>query len=368
MLYQFLAANRERILALTTKKAFALLGKLPATPESARGLPAYFDRLAAELEREAKRPRKHAARRRGVATARQGRELARLGYTVAQVVHSYGALCQAITELASAEKAAITAGEFGTLNLSLDNAIAQALEGFVEEAHSGGGGSRERIGFLVHELRNALSPALVAHAMVKKGVVGAGGGTNALLERNLNRMADLLDRSFFESRRRRGREADLQPVDLREVVADIESQVSAQARLRRLTLKTAAPPRLLVRADLASLVSALSNLVQNAIKYSKPGGTIWVRGRAEDHEAVIEVEDHCGGLPAGKAEELFQPFVQKGSDRSGLGLGLAISRQAVELNGGRLIVHDLPGKGCVFTLSLPRSAAGGSHAQKVSHR
>ncbi|MDE2511266.1 MAG: HAMP domain-containing histidine kinase, partial [Elusimicrobia bacterium] len=57
--------------------------------------------------------------------------------------------------------------------------------------------------------------------------------------------------------------------------------------------------------------------------------------------------------PKGKAEELFRPFTQKGEDRTGLGLGLSISRQAVARIGGELTVRDLPGKGCVFSISLP---------------
>jgi hypothetical protein len=106
--------------------------------------------------------------------------------------------------------------------------------------------------------------------------------------------------------------------------------------------------------DYHYLISALSNLVQNAIKYSMKDGTIWVRSRDADKNVVLEVEDQCGGLPKGKAEELFQPFTQKNKDRTGLGLGLTISRQAVALNGGTLAVRDLPGKGCIFSMTLPK--------------
>ncbi|HEX9102683.1 MAG TPA: HAMP domain-containing sensor histidine kinase, partial [Polyangia bacterium] len=70
---------------------------------------------------------------------------------------------------------------------------------------------------------------------------------------------------------------------------------------------------------------------------------------------VIEVQDQCGGLPPGKTEELFSPFVQKGADRSGFGLGLAIARQAAESHHGTVKVANLPGVGCVFTIDLPVS-------------
>jgi C4-dicarboxylate-specific signal transduction histidine kinase len=69
---------------------------------------------------------------------------------------------------------------------------------------------------------------------------------------------------------------------------------------------------------------------------------------------LIDVLDHCGGLPPGSAESMFMPFVQEGQDRSGLGLGLSIARRSVEANGGLLSVRNQPGAGCVFTIDLPR--------------
>jgi signal transduction histidine kinase len=68
----------------------------------------------------------------------------------------------------------------------------------------------------------------------------------------------------------------------------------------------------------------------------------------------IDVEDECGGLPAGNAEKMFLPFGQQNADKTGLGLGLSISRKGVEAMGGTIAVRDLPGKGCIFTIDLPR--------------
>jgi signal transduction histidine kinase len=68
------------------------------------------------------------------------------------------------------------------------------------------------------------------------------------------------------------------------------------------------------------------------------------------------VEDECGGLPPGKVEDLFRPFEQRGTDRSGMGLGLTICRKAAHANHGEILVRDLPGKGCIFTLDLPKSS------------
>jgi signal transduction histidine kinase len=105
------------------------------------------------------------------------------------------------------------------------------------------------------------------------------------------------------------------------------------------------------------LGSAVSNLLQNAFKFSRRNGTVSLTARAVGNRILIEVEDACGGLPDGKIEELFRPFKQRSSDRSGLGLGLSITRRAVEANDGTLKARSVAGKGCVFTIDLPRSAA-----------
>jgi signal transduction histidine kinase len=68
---------------------------------------------------------------------------------------------------------------------------------------------------------------------------------------------------------------------------------------------------------------------------------------------LLEIEDKCGGLPLGDAEELFKPFSQIGTDKSGVGIGLTISRRSVSLNKGILSVRDLPHQGCVFSIDLP---------------
>jgi len=379
MLHKFLVDNRERILAVTRKKTVEISEDRPTSEEAERGLPQFYDQLVYEMKRESqglpKSSEKSTERKHGaISTAQHGKELSRLGYTVSQVVHGYGVLCQAVTEVAEAMKAPISAGEFSVLNLSLDIAIADAVTGFTNQTGLENVDSAKRMGFLVHELRNALAAALIAHSMVKKGVVGTGGSTNALLERNLNRMRDILDRSFSEVRMANDKAVDHEPVFLIKIVEEVEATANEEARSRGLTIKVEVDHRLQVSGDHNYLISALSNLVQNAIKYSKENGTIWVRSRETEKEIVLEVEDECGGLPKGKAEELFKPFTQKNANRTGLGLGLTISRQAVALNGGTLAVHDMPGKGCLFSIALPKpraprpTAEAGRSASRRAHK
>jgi signal transduction histidine kinase len=102
------------------------------------------------------------------------------------------------------------------------------------------------------------------------------------------------------------------------------------------------------------IAAALANLLQNAFKFSRANGHIVLRTDTTAGRILIEVEDECGGLPPGQAEDLFRPFAQRSADRSGLGLGLAIARESVEADGGEIRARSVPGKGCVFTIDLPR--------------
>jgi signal transduction histidine kinase len=113
-------------------------------------------------------------------------------------------------------------------------------------------------------------------------------------------------------------------------------------------------PRLAVDADRDLLFSAVGNLLQNAFKFTHPGSEVTLNAYSAADRILIDVEDNCGGLPAGDAERMFRPFTQTGDDKSGLGLGLSIARRSIEANAGILSVRDVPGSGCVFTIDLPR--------------
>lgn len=108
-----------------------------------------------------------------------------------------------------------------------------------------------------------------------------------------------------------------------------------------------------VCADRQLLTSAVSNLLQNAFKFSRAHASVALVTRVVADRVLIEVSDECGGLPSGKADEMFRPFVRRSVNTSGLGLGLSIARNAVRANGGGIRVRDLPGTGCVFTIDLP---------------
>jgi signal transduction histidine kinase len=104
------------------------------------------------------------------------------------------------------------------------------------------------------------------------------------------------------------------------------------------------------------LFSAVNNLLQNAFKITRHRTEVSLNAYAAADRIVIDVEDQCGGLPLGAVETMFEPFTQVGGDGSGVGLGLSISRRAIEANDGLLSVRDCPGRGRIFTIDLPRRA------------
>jgi signal transduction histidine kinase len=105
-------------------------------------------------------------------------------------------------------------------------------------------------------------------------------------------------------------------------------------------------------ADPQILGSALMNVLNNAFKYTAPGGRVVLRGRIAGGRLLLEVEDECGGIPD-TTRDLFHAFERRATDRPGVGLGLSIARKAVASQDGNIVVRNMPGKGCVFVIDLP---------------
>jgi signal transduction histidine kinase len=214
-----------------------------------------------------------------------------------------------------------------------------------------------RLGQFAHELRNHLGTATLAVMALKTGRVGVASATGAVLDRSLVNLRNLIDRSLAEVRINSGAILQQQLFSLADFIGDVKAAGDLEASVRGCRLVVAeVDAQLAVDGDRDLLFSAVGNLLQNAFKFTCPGGEVTVRAYAAADRVVIDVGDECGGLPAGDTEAVFAPYAQAGGDRSGLGLGLSISRRSVEANHGRLAARDIPGHGCVFSIELPRHA------------
>lgn len=361
MLHEFLTENHEELERRCSAKVAKRYTPQQSALQDEHGIPVFLDQLIETLRSERTVDHAHSELPADIGhrAGKHGGELLRKGFSVDQVVHDYGDLCQALTELAHEKKVAISVEDFRTFNRCLDDAIADAVTEFGRQrdqlvADAGTQTMNERLGTLAHELRNLLNTAMLAFQAIDSGSVALHGATGAVLGRSLVGLRDLIDRSLADVRLSVLPEAQREPIPIYELVNEIRISAAMEAKARALTLSI--PPvdeAWVVEGDRQMLAAALANLLQNAFKFTRPEGNVTLRVNASANSVLIEVEDQCGGLP-GNPEELFQPFRQRSGDRTGLGLGLSISRRSVEANGGVLSVRNLPGMGCIFTIDLPR--------------
>lgn len=375
--YSFLVDNRDELIARCRSRVASRTGRNEESVDLARGVPLFLEQVIGTLRAETVESGREGRQgdesfrisgaslgdpltqsEIGMTASEHGKDLLDLGYSVDDVVHDYGDLCQAITDLAIERDIPCTLDEFRTLNRCLDNAIADAVTAFTQHreraiAHQTSVDEIQRLGFIVHELRNYLQTATLAFGALESGKLGISGSTAFLVKRSHESMASLLTDAISGVRSSATRSVH-EPFPLKTMVDDATLAATLPARENGSTLTVGdVDASLLVRGNRIQLTAALVNLLQNAFKFTRPQTEVVLRTYRGKDRVVIEVRDHCGGLPPGAAERVFSPFQQAGPDRSGLGLGLSIARQSVEADGGWLRVTDLPGIGCVFSIDLP---------------
>jgi two-component system phosphate regulon sensor histidine kinase PhoR len=163
---------------------------------------------------------------------------------------------------------------------------------------------------------------------------------------------DLLDLSRVE----RGT-LDVEPVDLVGLVKEVVGGYADRAEERRIRLDAELQPGVAMRGDRAQLGLLLSNLIDNALRYTPAKGTVRVRLDAAEGRAILQVADNGEGIPADELPRIFERFyrVDKARTRQtgGTGLGLAIVRHVAEAHGGAVRAGSELGRGSTFTVTLP---------------
>jgi len=221
----------------------------------------------------------------------------------------------------------------------------------------------EFLATLGHELRNPLAPIVTALQLTKLHGESASMREFQIIERQVHHMIHLVDDLLDVARVARGKlEVRKQIVDLRDSIAraiEIASPLVEQ-KGHHFEVKVAPHP-LLVDGDAPRLTQIFANLLNNAAKYTDPGGHIVMQVDRTDDRIVIEVRDDGIGITADLLPQLFEPFVQgpRASDRAdgGLGLGLGLVRSLVDLHGGSVEVRSAgPRQGSTFTVQLPAAS------------
>jgi len=204
-----------------------------------------------------------------------GGELLNLGFSIDQVVHDYGDICQAISDLAYERDAPFAVDEFRTLSRCLDNAIADAVAEFSYQrdfafADSEAIEVHERLDFFTHEMPIYLQTAKLAFTAAKMGNPSLSGATGTVLERSLNGLGDLIDRFIEETRAMNRSSVQSGLFSVADFVTELAYAASLAAHVRGCVL-TVSPvdSQLAISGDRDQLYAAVGNLLQNAFKFTE---------------------------------------------------------------------------------------------------
>jgi hypothetical protein len=210
MLHDFLTTNRKELIKRCRDKVAKRFEPAQTPAAIDHGVPLFLQQLVDTLRleqsthtRDMSAPeRTPAPTEIGRGAAIHGAELLRLGYTVDQVVHDYGDVCQAVTELAVEQKAPIAIDEFRTLNRCLDNAIADAVTAFGRSGQTTINDRAEtlnkRLDHFAEEQRRLVDIAIRSYNAIKTGSIGLSGSTGTLLTQALDDLRSLADRCLPE--------------------------------------------------------------------------------------------------------------------------------------------------------------------------
>jgi signal transduction histidine kinase len=358
MLHEFIADHRVEITSRASSLSRARDPRLHAESPTAE-VSSFLAEVAVTLRHERSQPGDDARTigldTSGITTtaARNGAQMLRAGHPIVEVVQTYGDVCQAVTSLAAEAAVQISAADFCVFNRCLDDAIGKAVSEHtriteekrdVAELH--------RLGFVAHELRDQLQTARLSVEIMKSSGQPIEGVAGQLLGTALDNLGKLIERTLSDVRRASGINRhdafELGPF-LREVAATAE----LHAHHRGLTFAMDAATTGSIEGDRELLMSAVMNLVHNALKFTRPGGNVWLQGVTSSTRLSLSVEDQCGGIPDSD-RGVFASFTdRRGADRSGLGLGLSIAKTVIRAHNGDITVRNMPGAGCVFTIDLP---------------
>jgi signal transduction histidine kinase len=355
-----LADRRADILERWTQR----IGREHVDKELSRGelwdhLPHFFDEVLAVLRTEEGSSAETAATNGSAASVEHGTQRLRVGFDLAEVIREYEILTECILDDVEAIGGSISTRAFRRVQALLNAGRAQAVVAYIDRRDAEvAQATSQHVAFIAHELRSPLMSAFLAVTALRKTERPEDQWALGMLTRNLNALRDLIDQVLTADRLAGQIPLRRESFDLRTLLEQVVADAQLAAERRQVAIAVQAPVALPFNGEQRLLRSAIGNVLGNAVKFTHEGSAISVRAQRHDGGITVEVEDGCGGLPQGNTTELFEPFVQRGDNRTGFGLGLAIVKQALEAHGGRVSVRNMPGKGCVFLLDLPDSTDG----------
>lgn len=228
----------------------------------------------------------------------------------------------------------------------------------------------EMLATLGHELKTPINAILGLCHLLEEEISGSMNAEQlrhlSRIERSCHHLSTLVEDALTSMRDRRRGVAPVhsKEVDVVEMVQDVVKLLEPEARRRGLDLQVGCPDSpLKLHTDAGKLRQILTNLVDNALKYTEEGEVgVEVEPR-EDDWLCLRVRDTGPGIPEDRLEEIFEPYVQlERASEGGSGLGLALCKRLARLLGGDVDVESRPGEGSTFTCEVPRSIQGSGGA------
>jgi signal transduction histidine kinase len=288
-----------------------------------------------------------------------------LGERVARASQRLGDLAQRIGDDGAAAAVVGHAGgpsELRRLSAELESALARLAE-TREQAAAAEDSRRQLVAWVSHDLRTPLSGIRAMVEALEDGVVSDPDTVARYyrtMGRETDRLAGLVDDLFELSRIQAGAlHLEMEKIALDELVSDAVAGVSLAATTKGVHLRgDVASPTPVVELSIPEMARVVRNLLDNAIRHTPRGGTVWVEAALDDSRAaaLVSVRDGCGGIPAPDLPRVFELAYRGDAARTpgdgGAGLGLAVARGLVEAHRGDITVQN-EGQGCRFTVRLP---------------
>lgn len=301
------------------------------------------------------------------------------GFTIDQLVSEYRALRASVLRLWAANSPTVMwsdAGDVTRFNEAVDQALAESVVRYVQlvestihaqklaevELRQSNQHKDDFLAMLAHELRNPLAPISTAAQLLSMspGNETVGRRVSDIINRQILHLINIVDDLLDVSRLTRGLvELHTEPLDVKLIVASAieQAQPLIEKRHHGLVMRLGSMPAF-VEGDKTRLVQVLSNLLNNAAKYTPPNGEIVLALEVRADQVLITVSDNGSGIAPGLLPHIFELFTQaeRTPDRAqgGLGLGLSLVKNIIALHGGKVVASSEGlGKGSVFTITLP---------------
>jgi signal transduction histidine kinase len=321
-------------------------------------LPDYLDKLQSELSQSGVTLEESGSSVWNDIAREHALTRVRLGFDISQLVHEFIILRRVLQDTAHEE--GVFAGQAGhhlaILAELVEAAIAVSVQSYVQARdYQARRTQAANIGFITHELRNPLGAAMMATSLLRPELV-TELQIDLLdrIDRNQQRLRELID-AVLDSQKLEGGQLRSRPIrlDLRELLSELVASARLQAENKGLRLEVGHQGDLQVEVDPLLTRSAVQNVLENAVKYTDEG-LVELTTHGHPDEVVIHVRDNCQGLSPEELKTVFEPYARGHTRLPGTGLGLAVARRAVELQGGRVEAESPGERGCHFWITLPR--------------